>query len=132
MTAPGSAPADAAPHARRFIDALHRLEEQHDLDGMAALFADDAETSNPTDDTPHRGVEGARRFWDAYRRSFTEIHSEFRNVATDGDVAILEWRSRGHAAEGAPVDYDGVSVVEFADGRVRRFRAYFDPSALQA
>ena len=122
----------AAPHAQQFIDALHRLEEHHDLDGMVALYADESATSNPTDASPHRGPSGARRFWDAYRRSFTEIHSEFRNVVATDDVAILEWTSRGNAVEGAPVEYDGVSVVEYQDGKVKRFRAYFDPSALQA
>ena len=122
-----------APHTRRFIDALHGLEERQDLDAMVALFADDAELSNPTDAEPHRGPDGARRFWDAYRRSFAEIHSEFRHVVTADGVALLEWSSRGRAAEGAPIEYDGVSVVEFADGegRVRRFRAYFDPATLQ-
>ena len=120
------------PHAQQFIDALHRLEEQHDLDGMVALFADESETSNPTDASPHQGRDGARHFWDGYRRSFEEIHSEFRNVVATDDVAILEWTSRGKAVEGAPVEYDGVSVVEYEGGRVKRFRAYFDPSALQA
>jgi ketosteroid isomerase-like protein len=122
----------AAPNAQQFIDALHRLEEEHDLDGMIALFAEESETSNPTDTAPHRGPDGARQFWDAYRRSFADIHSEFRNVVVSDDVAFLEWTSRGNAADGAPVEYDGVSVVEYQDGKVRRFRAYFDPSALQA
>jgi ketosteroid isomerase-like protein len=120
------------PHAQEFIDALHRLEEQHDLDGMVALFNDDSEASNPTDASPHRGLEGARQFWDGYRHSFEEIHSEFRNIVATDEVTILEWTSRGKAVEGAPVEYDGVSVVEYQGGKVKRFRAYFDPSALQA
>lgn len=120
-----------ASRAQRFIDALHRLEEQQDLDGMVSLFADGAEVSNPTDDSPHQGREGARHFWDTYRRSFREIHSEFRNVTESGDVAMLEWVSRGRAADGSPIEYDGVSVVEYEDGRVRRFRAYFDAATLQ-
>lgn len=122
----------AQSRAGAFIDALHRLEEQHDLDGMVSMFGDSAEISNPTDAEPHRGTEGARRFWDAYRRSFSDIHSEFRNITESDSVAMLEWTSRGHAVEGAEVQYDGVSVIEFGDGRVQRFRAYFDPSDLQA
>lgn len=122
----------AAPHPETFIAALHRLEEQNDTEGMVSLFADDAELSGPTDAEPHRGREGARRYWQAYRASFAEVHSEFRNVVADDGVAILEWTSRGRGAGGAPFEYDGVSVVEFEDGRIRRFRAYFDPSYLQA
>lgn len=121
-----------SPHAQQFIEALHRLEENDDLDGMISLFGDEAEISNPTDATPHRGREGARHFWDAYRRSFTEIHSEFRTVVASDEATILEWTSRGQATEGTPVEYDGVSVVEYRDGKVHRFRAYFDPSQLEA
>ncbi|MES2521344.1 MAG: nuclear transport factor 2 family protein [Gemmatimonadota bacterium] len=122
----------AGAQAQQFIDALHRLEERHDLNGMVALFGDDAEVRNPTDSSAHQGVDGARHFWDAYRRSFEEIHSEFRSVVENDGVVMLEWTSRGRAAKGAPVEYDGVSVVEYRDGKVQRFRAYFDPSALQA
>lgn len=40
-------------------------------------------------------------------------------------------QDQGRMSEGAPIRYDGVSVVEFRDGKVQRFRAYFDPSALK-
>ena len=43
---------------------------------------------------------------------------------------MLEWTSRGRLAHGTEFAYDGVSVVEYEDGEVRRFRAYFDPTAL--
>ena len=118
-------------HARRFIETLHRLEEQNDLDAMVALYTDEAELSNPVDTTPHRGQDGARRFWEMYRTSFREIHSEFRNVAASENVAFMEWSSRGRAADGSPVEYDGVTVVEFQGDKVQRFRAYFDPASVQ-
>lgn len=113
-----------------FIQALRRLEEDSEIDDMVSLFAEEAELSNTTDTEPHRGREGARRFWETYRRSFEDVHSDFRNVAEAADVIMLEWTSRGRAAEGAPFEYDGVSVVEFQDGMIRRFRAYFDPASV--
>lgn len=120
----------ANERADQFIDALHRLEEQGDLDGMVALFSDQAELQNPTDEEPHRGKQGAQTFWDAYRRSFQQIHSDFRNVAESSGAVMLEWTSRGRFADDSPVEYDGVSVVEYQDGQIRRFRAYFDPAHL--
>lgn len=117
-------------HADQFIEALHGLEEQGDLERMISMFSDQAELRNPTDDDPHRGRQGAQTFWDTYRRSFQEVHSDFRNVTETDDAVMLEWTSRGRLADGSPVEYDGVSVVEFQDGRIRRFRAYFDPSDL--
>lgn len=118
-------------HAQQFMEALHRLEEQNDVQGMVELFDDAAELSNPTAPSPHHGRDGARHFWQAYRGAFQEIHSDFRNVADADGVALLEWSSHGRAIDGSPVEYDGVSVVEFDDGKVRRFRAYFDPNALK-
>lgn len=120
----------AERHADRFIEALRALEEDDNLDDMVSLYADGAELRNPTDDAGHRGPEGARRFWDAYRHTFDEIHSEFHSVAEGDGVAMLEWTSRGRMAGGEEIEYDGVSVVEFDGDRIRRFRAYFDPLAL--
>ena len=122
----------AASHADAFIAALRRLEEHGDVEAMVTLFAEDAELSSLTDAAPHHGREGARRYWEAYRDSFQEVRSEFRNVVSGDDVVVLEWTSHGRGAEGRAFEYDGVSVVEFEDGRIRRFRAYFDPSDLQA
>ena len=64
---------------------------------------------------------------------FEEIRSEFASVVQGDDgTAMLEWTSRGRLAGGAPVTYSGVSVLELRDGRVRRFRAYFDTAQLAA
>jgi len=55
------------------------------------------------------------------------MKSEFRNVfADDGGHAALEWNTSGDA-NGRDVSYDGVSLLEIEDGKVSRFRAYFDP-----
>lgn len=113
-----------------FIAALNRLESDGDVDGIASLFSEGAELRNPTAVRPERGREGARRFWETYRRTFKEVHSEFRNVVESDGTAILEWRSRGRTDGGREFDYDGVSVVEFEDGRIRRFRSYYDPADL--
>ena len=36
----------AADTAEKFIDALHKLEAERDLDTIASLFADDADVAN--------------------------------------------------------------------------------------
>ncbi len=114
----------------RFIEALHALEERGDVERIASLFTEDAELRNPTDPRPHWGPEGARRFWGSYRRSFAEIHTEFRHVVEADGTAMLEWESRGRTSRGGPIRYDGVSVLEFEDDRVRGFRSYFDTREL--
>lgn len=59
------------------------------------------------------------------------MHSEFRNVVETDRTALLEWQSRVRTAAGHDLTYDGVSVLEFDGDRIRRFRAYFDPTKLR-
>ena len=87
---------------------------------------------NPTDRTPHRGVDGVREFWRQYRGTFKEIESEFRNVVESDRVAMLEWTSRGRFAGGDEFEYSGVSVIEYDGDKIRRFCAYFEPATLGA
>ena len=114
--------------AKTFIDALHRLEGDRDVDGIAQLFTPEAVISNPlvkkTD-----GPQGAAAFWGAYRKSFDEIRSEFSTVLeADGRIA-LEWRSTG-TAKGQDFAYEGVSILEVGQGGVTAFRTYFDSAQL--
>jgi ketosteroid isomerase-like protein len=55
------------------------------------------------------------------------MKSEFRTVfADDAGHAALEWNTTGKA-NGNEVSYEGVSLLETKNGKVIRFRAYFDP-----
>ena len=112
--------------AKRFIEALHELEEAWDVEPIVSLYAEAADISNPVSRHHHQGQDGARDFWSSYRGTFDEIHSDFRHVLEDGDTAILEWTSRGRAANGGEIRYGGVSVLEFENDRIRSFRSYFD------
>lgn len=114
----------------RFIAALHALERDGDLTTIAELFADESDTGNVASPRDFRGQEGAREFWESYRSWFGEIESTFRNVIVADGRAALEWTTTGSSAAGDPIAYDGVSILEIADGRITRFRAFFDPGAL--
>lgn len=120
----------AKPSAEEFVAALRRVEDAGDVEALAGLHADDARISNPTDQEPHVGPEGARKFWTAYRKSFETIRSRFHAVVENDTHAILEWTSECRTAAGATTHYDGVSVVETRDGRIVRFVAYFNPADL--
>jgi ketosteroid isomerase-like protein len=120
-------------NGQTFIAALDRLEREGDVDGIARLFAPDAELWNPRLSTPARGADGARRFWQEYRAAFATIHSQFRSVIETPTQAALEWESSGEMrVDGHPFRYRGVSVLEWSDDVIRRFAAYFDPAPLTA
>src|SRR5690606_20703284 len=117
---------------RRFIDALRRLEEQGDLEPIVALFADSAEIWNPELRQVIAGKPAVRSFWDSYRDTFSRVRSDFRAVIECESAAALEWETRGQLRRtNRPFVYRGVSVLEWSDGQIRRFFAYFDPRALR-
>ncbi|WP_373048624.1 nuclear transport factor 2 family protein [Vulgatibacter sp.] len=116
--------------AQRFIEALHRLEGQGDVEPLVEIFSDDCTLSNAASHHLFRGRDDVRRFWREYRGSFSEIRSNFRNrIESEGRVA-LEWRAEGTSPDGSTFAYDGVSILEFDGDRVKRFHAYFDPRHL--
>jgi ketosteroid isomerase-like protein len=117
--------------ARKFIEALARLEDERDLETITALFAEECEVGNVTSPEKFHGREGAREFWGAkYRDTFGEVESTFRNVFATDDRVTLEWTTVGTAADGSPVKYDGVSILETDGEKITRFRAYFDAGDL--
>ena len=115
---------------QQFIDALGRLEQQREVGPLVALFAEDARVGNVLVIEDEAGTEGARRFWSQYRSSFGDVGSEFRSVIEAEGRAALEWTTTGTSPTGDPLRYDGISIMDHRDGRIVRFRAYFDPAAL--
>jgi len=116
--------------AEQFIEALRALEEKRELELMAALYAEESETGNINAPEKFTGQTDAREFWTKYRETFGEVHSTFRNRIITDTRAALEWTTEGTTANGAPVNYEGVSILEIEGDRITRFRAYFDPEAL--
>lgn len=112
--------------AKRFIQALNQAEQTHDVGPLVALFADDAEIVSPAHTAPWHGQREANRFWSGYLGSFQKIHSDFVRTQGNEDLAVLEWISEGVLANGEPVRYSGVSILETEGERVKRFATYFD------
>jgi ketosteroid isomerase-like protein len=113
--------------AKRFIEALHKLEDERDLETIASLFNDSAEVGNVV--TEHRKMN-AREFWQHYRENFDEIKSTFRNEIITDNTAALEWTSTGTSADGNRFEYSGVSILEMDGDKISRFHAYFDANQL--
>lgn len=120
----------ALERAQRFVEALTRLEESGEIEPLLSLFAEDARVSNVASQRTFEGLEGARKFWTEYKGTLQSVRSVFRNMIESGDRVALEWESSGTAHNGAAVDYEGVSIIEWEGDRIVRFYAYFDPRAL--
>ncbi len=117
--------------ARKFVEALGRLEAGRELDGIVALFAPECEVGNVVSPEKFGGRDGAREFWGAkYRDTFGEVRSTFRNIFATENRAALEWTTEGTSSDGSPVKYDGVSILETDGELITRFCAYFDAGSL--
>ncbi len=115
--------------AKKFIDALGKLEAERDLDTICALFADDCDIANVITEDNDRQT-GAREFWQSYRDNFADVKSTFRNEIIADNRAALEWDTTGTSSEGNEFEYDGVSILEIEGDKITRFRAFFDPNKL--
>jgi steroid delta-isomerase-like uncharacterized protein len=113
--------------AEKFVEALWKLEEERDVEALVEIHTDDCDVGNVAVSRTFSGHDGLREFWTSYRNTFGDMKSEFRNVfADDAGHAALEWNTTGKA-NGNEVSYEGVSLLETENGKVNRFRAYFDP-----
>lgn len=116
----------ASEIASRFMQTLQQIEAAKEVEPLVDLFTDDAELSNLATPKPLLGKEGARQFWQKYLSVFNHIHSTFSHVVEDETSAVLEWTSKGTLSNSEEVNYQGVSILEIVDGRVQKFRTYYD------
>jgi ketosteroid isomerase-like protein len=119
----------ASEKAERFMRELQELEASGQVDKLAALFAEDCELENLAATTPIKGRDSAHQFWRNYRAAFQQIRSEFTRVVERDDIAVLEWEAQGTLQDGSPIQYRGVSILEFDDEQVRCFHTYYDSAA---
>ncbi len=116
--------------AERFKEALWRLEESRDVEGLVEIHTEDCDVGNVAVPKTFSGHDGLREFWTNYRRTFDEMKSEFRNVfADEAGYAALEWTTEGTEG-GETISYGGVSILEIEGDKIKRFMAYFDPRSL--
>jgi hypothetical protein len=78
--------------AKQFIDALHKLERERDLETIVSLFSEDCDVGNVVTDDKDISAE---KFWSSYRESFGKVESTFRNEIITGDATALEWTTSG-------------------------------------
>lgn len=120
-------------NAEHFIQSLKQSEREKEPSIIVDLFAEDAVLEAPVTTREFEGKDGARRFWTSYLETFNRIESKFRDPHEFGDIAVLEWESRGILPTGRPIGYSGVSIVEFDQKKIKRFATYYDTAAfLQA
>ena len=106
----------------RFKQALQQTEQTRDATHVAQLFGAGAKLTNLGGD---HGTD-AQKFWQIYLEQFEGIRSDFTGEIVSDRSAALEWKSVGKSKEGKPLEYGGVSIIDFNDDAIIAFRTYYD------
>lgn len=110
------------------VERLVRATNDHDIDAVAACFADDYANETPVH--PARGFRGrdqVRRNWEQIFAFVPDIRAEVTAIAIDGDTAWTEWEMTGTRRDGSTHHMRGVIVFGVGDGVARWARFYLEP-----
>ena len=116
--------------ARTFADGLQTFEKDGDVAAFAALFADDAVTQRFDARGERRGE--VEQFWQEYRDQFESISTTFYAVVEGGDRFALEWTSEGKLADGRPLRYRGVTIIDLDGEKISKLETYYDSAQFAA
>lgn len=110
---------------REFIAAWSRLDPAE----LASFFADDGVYHNmPTG--PVSGRANVEKLIRGFIASWTGTTWDVLNILSSGNVVIAERLDRIQAGDKS-VDLPCVGVFELEDGKIRRWRDYFDLASYQ-
>jgi ketosteroid isomerase-like protein len=119
--------------ARSLVERLRDATNRHDLDGLAACFAEDYENQTPVH--PARGFRGraqVRRNWEEIFAFVPDIRAEVVASAIDGNIAWTEWDMAGARRDGTPLHMRGVVIFGVRGGLAEWARFYLEPVDLSS
>jgi steroid delta-isomerase-like uncharacterized protein len=114
-----------------------------DTAAIAELISEDIVWADPALPEPAQGVREVQEFMRSSFRTFPDLRFSEPNpphVSASRDQVVWCWRMEGtmtgdadppgFAATGRPMLLDGVDVWAMRDGRIARYRAFYDMSDL--
>ena len=119
---------------RAYFDALNG----RDYERAAAAFSDDCEFVSVASGARFTGTESMLHGLREFAEAFPDWTVEVANVVAAGAYVAVEWTTtgthegmfRGESPTGIRFRRDGCSVAEVVDGRIVRYRDYYDRSTL--
>jgi len=114
-----------------------------DTDAMAQLITEDIVWADPAMPEPARGVAAVQEFMRTSFRAFPDLRFSEPDppaIAVNGDLVLWAWHMEGthrgvieppgFAPTGRRMAVDGVDQWEMRDGRIARYRAFYDMNDL--
>ena len=119
---------------RAYFDALNG----RDYERAAAAFSDDCEFVSVASGARFTGTQSMLHGLKEFAEAFPDWTVEVANVVAAGAHIAAEWTTtgthegmfRGEAPTGIRFRRDGCAVAEVEDGRIVRYRDYYDRATL--
>ena len=112
----------------------------HDIDTMLTLVTEDVaiESAAGSAMPPANGKEQARRHWETIYGTFPDMRMEAVDVTDGGDTLFaeishsgtMEGPMRDKPPTGKRYELTGAFRIDFADGRIRSLKSYWDTGAM--
>lgn len=114
--------------SRAMVERLVQATNKHDLESLAACFAQDYENETPVHPArSFRGREQVRRNWDQILTFVPDLRVIVSRSAYEGDTAWTEWDMVGTRRDGTAHHMRGVVIFGVRDGLAEWARFYLEP-----
>lgn len=113
------------------LERLTAAMNSHDPANVAALFADNYQSSQPLH--PNRGFGGRQQVeanWTAVFNGVPNFNAEVVASSMDGDTAWAEWEWRGTHTDGSSFLMRGVTILHVRNDSIAQARLYMEPVEL--
>ena len=98
-----------------------------DVEGILALFADDAQLINPmTGEEGIRGKAALRAFYQNLVNSLVDYHAGPTDIIIAGDKLVAPLHLEGKTKDGNPLVMNNLNFWTFENGKFKVLRIYMD------
>lgn len=109
--------------ARRYFECVTK----GDVEGILALFADDAQLINPlTAEEGIKGKEALRAFYQNLVNSLVDYHAAPTDIIIDGNKLVAPLHLEGKTKDGNPIVMNNLNLWTFENGKFKTLRIYMD------
>jgi limonene-1,2-epoxide hydrolase len=117
--------------ALRLFDRRREAYLSEDFDTYLNLFSEGVVLQTPMGE-PVRGRDAYGELVRRSARTVRPVSFEFHEIAVHDSKVLSEWTiTLERRADGVPMSYRGMSICELTDGRISRWREYFNPADLR-
>ncbi len=115
-----------APSTLEIINTLITKINERDLEGVVALFAEDAIYEESYQNWAFHGTKEIEYFWKTYYFPTPWVNDEARDISVEGDSATFIWVQIGKTTKGESYTTLFPTIIEVQNGKITHMDIYED------